>query len=314
MQDLANLIRDELLSSVPARVTAFAESLRRRHEASCVAILYYGSCLRMGQAMLAEPDSVLDFYVLVDDYRNAYPRSPILGSANRLLPPNVFFVEQEIMGRSLRAKYAMISVDQFVRGCRLTSATSAIWARFAQPARLIYARDEIARLRAVEACATAVRTFIDASLALQGETFRLDALWIVGFRYTYDAELRSERADERAQSIVAADLQRYRKIGAIALGAHATAIADDLCQNPLLPEVRRAGQAQWRRWRRTGKTLNLLRLIKAVFTFEGAVDYALWKIERHSGVKPTVSAWQKRHPILAAPVLLWRLYREGALR
>jgi hypothetical protein len=78
--------------------------------------------------------------------------------------------------------------------------------------------------------------------------------------------------------------------------------------------MRRAGQAQWRRWRRTGKTLNLLRLIKAVFTFEGAVDYALWKIERHSGVKPTISAWEKRHPLLAAPVLLWRFYREGAFR
>lgn len=311
MQELANIIRDELLSPVLPRVAAFAEALRLRHESSCVAILFYGSCLRMGQAMLAEPDSVLDFYVLVDDYRNAYPKSPVLGFANKLLPPNVFFVEQETMGRSMRAKYALMTVDQFVRGCRPTSSTSAIWARFAQPARLIYARDETVRNRLVDACATAVRTFIDASLTLQGETFRPDALWIVGFRYTYESELRSEKGDVRAESIVTADLQRYRKIGAVALGPHAAA---DLYQNPLLPEVRRAGQAQWQRWRRTGKTLNLLRLIKAVFTFEGAVDYALWKIERHSGVKPTISAWEKRHPLLSAPVLLWRFYREGAFR
>ncbi len=264
--------------------------------------------------MLAQPDSVLDFYVLVDDYRNAYPNRPILGCANRLLPPNVFYVEQETMGRIMRAKYALMTVDQFVRGCRPTSSTSAIWARFAQPSRLVYGRDEGVRGRMIDACTTAVLTFIDASLALQGETFRREALWIVGFRYTYESELRSEKGDERAQSIVAADLQRYRKIGAVALGAHATAMADDLYQNPLLPEVRRAGQVHWRRWRRMGKTLNLLRLIKAVFTFEGAVDYALWKIERHSGVKPTISAWERRHPILASPVLLWRFYREGAFR
>ena len=68
------------------------------------------------------------------------------------------------------------------------------------------------------------------------------------------------------------------------------------------------------RWRRRGKTLNLLRLIKAVFTFEGAVDYALWKVERHAGVRPEISAWERRHPILAAPVLLWRFHRAGAFR
>lgn len=311
MQEFANIIRDELLTPVLPRVAAFAEALRLRHEGSCVAILFYGSCLRMGPAMLAEPDSVLDFYVLVDDYRNAYPKSPVLGFANKLLPPNVFFVEHEAMGRVMRAKYALMTVDQFARGCRLTSSTSAIWARFAQPARLVYARDENVRNRLVDACATAVRTFIDASLALQGETFRPDALWIVGFRYTYESELRSEKGDVRAESIVGADLHRYRKIGAAALGPHAEG---ELYRNPLLPEVRRAGQVQWRRWRRTGKTLNLLRLIKAVFTFEGAVDYALWKIERHSGVKPTISAWEKRHPLLASPVLLWRFYREGAFR
>ena len=311
MQEFGNIIREELLTPVLPRVAVFAEALRVRHEGSCVAILFYGSCLRMGTAMLAEPDSVLDFYVLVDDYRNAYPKSPILGFANKVLPPNVFFVEHEAMGRVMRAKYALMTVDQFARACRLTSSTSAIWARFAQPARLVYARDDNVRSRVIDACATAVRTFIDASLALQGETFRPDALWIVGFRYTYESELRSEKGDVRAESIVGADLHRYRRIGAAALGPHAEG---ELYRNPLLPEVRRAGQTQWRHWRRTGKTLNLLRLIKAVFTFEGAVDYALWKIERHSGVKPTISAWEKRHPLLASPVLLWRFYREGAFR
>jgi hypothetical protein len=58
----------------------------------------------------------------------------------------------------------------------------------------------------------------------------------------------------------------------------------------------------------------LLRLAKGAFTFVGGVDYLLWKIERHSGVKTTVTAWQRRHPLLAAPGLAWRLYRRGAFR
>jgi hypothetical protein len=40
----------------------------------------------------------------------------------------------------------------------------------------------------------------------------------------------------------------------------------------------------------------------------------LWKIERHSGVRLPVSPWQRRHPLLASPVFLWRLYRVGAIR
>ena len=31
-----------------------------------------------------------------------------------------------------------------------------------------------------------------------------------------------------------------------------------------------------------GKLLNGGRLIKALFTYDGALDYALWKIKRHS--------------------------------
>ncbi len=63
-----------------------------------------------------------------------------------------------------------------------------------------------------------------------------------------------------------------------------------------------------------GKALTVLRLMKGVFTFDGAVDYAAWKIERHSGITPKLSPWQRRHPILASPALLWRLYRQGAFR
>ena len=60
--------------------------------------------------------------------------------------------------------------------------------------------------------------------------------------------------------------------------------------------------------------LPLLRLIKAVFTFEGGVDYALWKIERHSGVTVTVSDRARRHPLIFGWGPLFRLWRRGAFR
>jgi hypothetical protein len=58
-----------------------------------------------------------------------------------------------------------------------------------------------------------------------------------------------------------------------------------------------------------GKPLNALRLIKAAFTFEGAARYALWKIERHSGLRLALTPWRERHPILAAPGVLLRLWQ-----
>ncbi|MCC2659180.1 MAG: hypothetical protein K0Q76_4288, partial [Panacagrimonas sp.] len=63
-----------------------------------------------------------------------------------------------------------------------------------------------------------------------------------------------------------------------------------------------------------GKPLNVLRLLKAACTFDGAADYAAWKVERHSGVKLELSPWQRRHPLLAAPVVYLRLRRQGVLR
>ncbi len=88
---------------------------------------------------------------------------------------------------------------------------------------------------------------------------------------------------------------------------------------PWLPRAprhrdRRWAQLRWAGRRVLGKTLSVLRLIKSAFTFDGGVDYILWKIERHSGVRLPVSPWQRRHPLLASPVFLWRLYRLGAIR
>jgi len=58
----------------------------------------------------------------------------------------------------------------------------------------------------------------------------------------------------------------------------------------------------------------VLRLAKAVFTFENGADYLAWKIERHTGVHIEVTPRLRRHPILLSPPVLWRLLRRGAVR
>ncbi len=77
---------------------------------------------------------------------------------------------------------------------------------------------------------------------------------------------------------------------------------------------RRGARRRWRMRRLLGKSLHVLRLMKAAYTFTDGLDYILWKIEKHSGVRATPTPWQRRHPLMAAPALAWRLYRRGAFR
>jgi hypothetical protein len=72
-----------------------------------------------------------------------------------------------------------------------------------------------------------------------------------------------------------------------------------------------------RRWRlrsRLGRPLNVLRLLKATFTFDRPLEYVVWKVERHSGERLAVAPWERRFPLLAAPGVYRRLRRRGLLR
>jgi hypothetical protein len=79
-------------------------------------------------------------------------------------------------------------------------------------------------------------------------------------------------------------------------------------------QERRLNGIGWRVRAVQGKVLSVLRLLKGLFTFKGGVDYILWKIERHSGVRVEVGPTLKRFTPLALVVIFWRLFRRGAFR
>ena len=297
--ELTALIAQELAQPVPAAVRTMADAVRARHAEAALGVLFYGSCLRKPESLLA--DSLLDFYLLVDDYRPAY-RGALMAFANRVLPPNVFYLEAQHEGGTLRCKYAVISLAQFQNGMSRTADNVSLWARFSQQSRLVWARDTATIQPVAAACAEAVLTMLRNTLPLAGSGANAETVWQRAFEETYRAEVRSEGL-ARAVELANADLDRYRRTYALAhdVIAGSTSSAD-------------ASVAAWRRRRRTSKLLNLARLVKATFTFDGALDYVLWKVKRHSGVVLPVTDWQRRHPLLSAPVLAWRLYRLGAFR
>lgn len=298
---IAELIANELRSPIGPAAGAMAEHCRKRHEQAAIAVLFYGSCLRQPDQVFK--DALLDFYVIVDDYVGAYG-SALLALANTVLPPNVFYVEIPWEDGHLRAKYAVMSLDQFAAACGQSAENVSIWARFSQPARLVWRLNSAVESALTAALADACRTmFRNARPLVEGERASDPiAIWQEGFKATYGAELRSEKED-RALAIVAVDEERYRRLGNALLGEVSGAIVS-----------RADALRHWRRRGRLGKRLNYLRLIKAAFTFDGAIDYVMWKVRRHSGVEVQVSEWQRRHPLLAAPSLAWKLYRAGAFR
>jgi hypothetical protein len=290
MDELEQLVEAELATPVDPRVSTLAEAIAAKHGSASRAVLFYGSCLREQRL----DGLMLDFYLIVSDYRAAYDRR-WLAVANRLIPPNVFHFGKD----GLTAKYAVLSEEDFRRLNGPETRSVSVWARFAQPSRLVWSSDEQARCAAIHAIARAAPTLIAAALpALPGRTEPLD-IWRGAFALTYSAELRAERAG-RSKSVVDLDPERYLRFSGPAIA--------------MATETGLSGTTSWARRRVEGKALSVLRLAKASATFAGGVDYIAWKINRHAGTKIRIKAWQRRWPLLAAISLLPRLLKSGAVR
>lgn len=284
--DLKTLVAEELAVPVDPRVAAMAKAIAKKHGKAAQAVLFYGSCLREKQL----DGLMLDFYLIVSDYRSAYDKA-WLAVANRLIPPNVFHFEHD----GLAAKYAVLSEADFDRLNGPQTSSVSVWARFAQPSRLVWAANKAARERVIAAVSRAAPTLLAAAGERPGES-GLER-WKRAFALTYSSELRAERKG-RASSVVDLDPKRYERFS-----TPAAAAAQALCPK---------GGWAWRRIE--GKSLSVIRLAKASLTFAGGADYIIWKINRHAGTDIKLTPWQQRHPLLAGISLLPKLLRSGAVR
>lgn len=314
---LDELLAAELHAPVPEPVARMAGAVRKRHD-GVSAVLFYGSCLRRGTT-----EGVLDFYVLVDGYRAAH-RSRLQALLGWLLPPNVFYVEIDHGGERLRAKYALISRRHFLRAARGRRVDARIWSRFCQPSRLVWVRDEAARGEALAAVRSATLTAVDRMLTwLPGggpvQRFEPAELWTTAFRETYRAELRGEKA-ETIDAIYAGQAERFDRVAVAALrelearGRLRVVATGRELEVASSPAWRAAARRAWRLRRPLAKAFAVAVLVKTPATFDGWVDYAIFKVERHSGVRIELTERQRRRPFLHAVPILIRLLREGVLR
>ena len=295
----------ELARPAPQFAVQFGADLAARTHGA-LAVLFYGSALRTEAR-----DGILDFYVLT-----SAPPSGLRGLASRTLWPDVSYREGADAAGPLRAKVATMTLDQFTRAAAGDGADTTIWARFVQPTSLVWSADARAAERVAEAVTQAAMTAAGFAAALGPPQGLPDDFWRALFRETYAAEFRVE-ATGRETAILEAGALRYDALLSRAWKAGGLAF-EYLEGGELRPQLslaeRRRLLGRWRRRRTLGRPLNVARLVKAAFTFEGAARYAAWKIERHTGVAFEVTPFRERHPVLSAPSVLWRLWRARRSR
>lgn len=288
MDELKAFIKQETAQSVAPAATTLVNSIRNRYPnpQAIRAILLYGSGLWQNDERSGSKDTIWDLYVLVDDFESS--GAPVfLRAAGSLMPPNVYYIDQPA-----RCKYALMRLDQFTRGCAGKTLIPQIWARFSQPCRVIYSRDEESLEAVNAALSNAVITFHRKNFTSLGLA---RTVWVEGLRSTYASELRSEDTN-RPEKIFNASQDSFQERTRLAA-----------------PMVQKLG-AQRRAPRLLVKVLYFIQIMKAALTFKGGVDYALWKVERHSGVKVEATDFQRNYPLIGAWPLLWEVYRKGGLR
>ncbi len=261
--------------------------------AAARAVLFYGSNLRTGLL-----EGVLDFYVLLP------------GPVESGIWPRVSYHEWDHGSTTLRAKVASMTLATFHRAAAGELLDTTIWARFVQPSALAWTLDEAAQGEVRGAIAAAAITAARLAVALGPVEGTAGDYWRALFRATYRAEFRVEKPG-REDSILSANAAHFDGLLPAALAAAGIAApnAGDRLSPRLDPAERARVQRWWRRRRLLGKPYNLVRLVRASTTFDGAARYAAWKVERHTGVPVKLTPWRERHPILAAPGVLWQVWR-----
>lgn len=284
-------IAASLAHELRPEVSAYAAMLG--DEAGAAAVLFYGSNLRTGSL-----EGVLDFYVLLP------------GRQAERIWPRVSYREWEFGGEVLRAKIATMSLEKFASAAHGDSRDTTIWTRFVQPSALAWARDEAVRAQILAALGDAAKTASRFAVALGPQSGVAEDYWRALFQATYRAEFRVEKPG-REDSILSVNADHFD--GLLPQAWDAQGVAFERNGEVLAPQITTAQRETilqtWKVRERLGRPLNILRLMKATTTFDGAARYGAWKLQRHTGIELEVTPFREKHPLLAMPGAAWELWR-----
>ena len=231
----------------------------------------------------------------------------------------MFYTEVSHEAHTVRCKYAVLTLADLQRGTSRRWFHSYLWGRFCQPVAITWQCDNNSRQKINHCLLQAVTTFLQRALSALPPTGDILSLWRDGLTLSYRTELRPESAN-RAGKLVSANLHYYETVTdaaaeALAPNFHLEHSANGLHYRTSYPVITRLpAKLAWKLRTVQGKLLSVARLLKALFTFDGGLDYIAWKLERHSGVSVEIPKRVCRWPLIFIWGMFWDLYRRGAFR
>jgi hypothetical protein len=301
---------------------ALAEHLAPAFGTATAALIHYGS---HAQDSGAGPGSAWDFFVVVDDYDDAYralatSRPPSFSAAraaflNRVLPPNVLSVPAPAGTAARLAKCCVLSLRDLERACSASPADHFVRARLFQQVQLVWARDAASRERVTAAVVSARASTPDWGRPFLPARFDAAAYARTLLEVSYAAEIRPEderRVDALMTSQGATIVPMYEALLArLAADGRLVRVAGGY-RDPRPPgPLARTAARTWFAWSKTRATL---RWAKYVALYDDWLEYVVRKVERRGDVAIELTPRERRWPLLFLwPKLvrfLWRPRRQ----
>lgn len=300
--------------AAPAGVAALAAEVARMLGPTTLAVIHYGSRAHGSSSAGSgpRPESADDFFVIVANYRETYRavvaagagryRPAVAAALNRVLPPNVIGIAGTSGARQRLAKCAVLSIEDLARACMPGARDHFVRARLFQQIRVAWSRDPASRDAIVRAIVMAragtfhwVRPYLPASFDAAAYSRAL-------LEVSFAAEIRPESA-ARVDVLFAAQagtlVPMYDALlASLERGDVLTATAGVYTDRHPPGRFTRLRSATFFRWSKLRATV---RWAKYIALYDGWLEYAVQKVARRSGTVITLTARERRWPL----VFLW---------
>ena len=268
------------------------------------AVLLYGSVL---WAPIRGVTSHPDFIVVVDSARGWHR-----GLSDRLwgavLPPSVYCLR---MGEA-QSKVSVVTAGELIAQTSAGASDLHLAGRLSKRVALVWWRDAQARQRIIDAQRAALETMARLALSRFQGSVELDSFLLALLGLSYESEVRIVEPGKVA-SLFEVERDHYRVVGRALLAALGAVPLDGGGGRFSLPPGVAAAPAEAGRRLRRSRRRAYLRWPKYLATYDGWLDYLVQKLER-SGGTVALSERQRRHPLIFALPVLYRMFRTRRVR
>jgi hypothetical protein len=293
---------------IPPEVRDVVDLLRDACGRNLVCVVFFGSRL-IGTS--PGEGSAADLFVVVENYLRFYEalgsrlptsrHSGIMAALNRVLPPNIIYV-QDPGGLRAGAKCFIVTEGDLAHALSPDARDHFFRGRLSQRVHIVHARaprDCAAMERRIEAARALTLEWVPLYV---GETFDVMEYCRRMLEVSYAGEIRPE-ARSRVAEVFDAQSSFFRL-------AYGRVMQEAVKEGDLVAAgglFRLSKRPSWRRrWRvghffRRSKFRATLRWFKYMLTFDDWLDYIVHKIERRSGVRVELTKTERRFPI----IFLW---------